>query len=498
MSEVQCDVLIIGAGLSGVDAAWHLQHYARETTYVILENRERIGGTWDLFRYPGVRSDSDMLTLGYGFRPWTHPSAIAPGDTIRDYITSTAQEAHIDDHIRFRHRVVRADWSSGTARWTVEAAKRDEEGNETIVHFTARFLFSCAGYYRYDAGYTPDFIGRERFRGTIVHPQQWPADLDYAGKRIVVIGSGATAVTLVPSLAKTAEHVTMLQRSPTYYISRPRRDRFANFLRKVLPLRWAHAISRGLNIFLQRIFYARARSRPERIKRALLRHVSQLLGPGHDIETHFTPKYNPWDQRVCLVPDADLFIAIREGRASVVTDHIETFTEGGIRLQCGVELPADIIVTATGLQLEVLGGIQVTVDDQAVDFGKTFIYRGAMYTGVPNLASVFGYTNASWTLRADLTCEWVCRLLNYMGENNVDIVVPKVLDPDMQPQPLLDFSSGYVTRALAMLPKQGPHFPFRQRQNYYADRKDMRNTPVDDGYLEFSRVRVESLNAASE
>ncbi len=535
------DVLIIGAGLSGIDAGWHLNKYAPKKSYVILENRERIGGTWDLFRYPGIRSDSDMLTMGYRFRPWTHESAISPGEAIREYVTDTAKDAGVDKHIRFRHKVAKASWDSATARWTIEAERRvpasagaastpstatrspappSGGGKETAaalahppphagegdhraamvegapkhndartetVAFTANFIFSCAGYYRYAAGYTPDFPGRENFKGEVVHPQHWPENLDYAGKRIVVIGSGATAVTLVPNLAKTA-HVTMLQRSPTYYVSRPEIDKTANLLRKFLPASWAYAIPRWRNIVLQRFFFDLARKKPEKTKERLIKGVADLLPKDYDVKTHFTPKYNPWDQRLCLVPDADMFEAIKSGRAEVVTDHIETFTEKGIKLKSGRELEADIIVTATGLALEVLGGVDVAVDGRKVDFGKTFTYKGMMYSGVPNLASVFGYTNASWTLRADLICEWVTRLLNKMDEKGVQIATPRVRDENMKADPWLDFSSGYVTRAIAMLPKQGPKAPWRQNQNYFTDIKAMRKAPIEDEGLEFSKA----------
>ena len=481
------DVLIIGAGLSGIDAGYHLNKFAPKKTYVILENRERIGGTWDLFRYPGIRSDSDMLTMGYHFKPWKHDSTISPGDKIRDYVTETARENGIDKHIRFRHKVVSASWDSATARWTITAERR-VEGAAERVQFTANFLFSCAGYYRYEAGYTPEFKGRETFKGTIIHPQHWPEGFDYTGKRVVIIGSGATAVTLLPNMAKTAAHVTMLQRSPTYYVSRPEKDKLANTLRKFLPASWAYMIPRWRNIVLQRFFFNLARTKPEKTKERLIQGVADLLPKDYDVATHFTPKYNPWDQRLCLVPDADMFDAIKEGRASVVTDHIETFTPRGIKLKSGKELDADIIVTATGLALEVLGGVRVEVDGKPVEFGKTFAYKGMMFSGVPNLASVFGYTNASWTLRADLICEWVTRLLNKMDEKGVQIATPRLRDPAMKPEPWLDFSSGYVQRAIAMLPKQGTKAPWRQNQNYFADLKEMRKAPIEDEALEFAKA----------
>jgi len=489
------DVLIIGAGLSGIDAAWHLQKNSPKRSFVILENRERIGGTWDLFRYPGIRSDSDMLTMGYSFRPWTHPSAISPGDAIRDYITDTAKDAGIDRHIRFRHKVVSAAWDSATARWTVEAVRRDDSGREEPVQITANFLFSCAGYYRYSDGYTPEFKGRETFKGQIIHPQHWPEALDYTGKRIVVIGSGATAVTLVPNLAKTA-HVTMLQRSPTYYVSRPEKDAMANVLRRYLPAQWAYMIPRWRNIVLQRFFYSRAKAKPQQIKQLLIKGVSDLLPQGYDVATHFTPKYNPWDQRLCLVPDADMFNAIKDGRAEVVTDTIDSFTANGIKLASGKELAADIIVTATGLQLEVMGGAAISVDGRKIDFGKTFTYKGLMYSGVPNLASIFGYTNASWTLRADLICEYVCRLLNTMAAKGVEIATPRLAEPAMKAEPWLDFSSGYIQRSVAMLPKQGEKAPWRQNQNYFKDIKEMRKAPIEDAALEFSTAKAAATKPA--
>lgn len=532
MATEHFDVLIIGAGLSGIDAGYHLNKFAPKKSYVILENRERIGGTWDLFRYPGIRSDSDMLTMGYSFKPWTHQSTISPGDAIRDYVTETARENGIDKHIRFRHKVTRASWDSNTARWTVEVERRvapstayggpppPPAGEDTkrtglahpppqagegdhraamveggaarteTVTFTANFIFSCAGYYRYSEGYTPEFAGRENFKGTIIHPQHWPENLNYDGKRVVVIGSGATAVTLVPNIAKRAAHTTMLQRSPTYYVSRPEIDKAANFLRKILPASWAYMIPRWRNIVLQRFFFNMARTKPAKTKERLIQGVKDLLPEGYDVATHFTPKYNPWDQRLCLVPDADMFDAIKQGRAEVVTDHIDTFTAKGIKLKSGKELEADIIVTATGLQLEVLGGAEITVDGRKVDFGKTFTYKGMMYSGVPNLASVFGYTNASWTLRADLICEWVTRLLNKMDEKGADIATPTLTDTNMKTDPWLDFSSGYVTRAVHMLPKQGPEAPWRQNQNYFTDIKEMRKAPIEDEALVFSKAKA--------
>ena len=497
------DVLIIGAGLSGIDAGYHLNKFAPKKTYVILENRERIGGTWDLFRYPGIRSDSDMLTMGYHFKPWKHDSTISPGDKIRDYVTETARENGIDKHIRFRHKVVSASWDSATARWTITAERRVSapatagegdhraamvEGATERVQFTANFLFSCAGYYRYEAGYTPEFKGRETFKGTIIHPQHWPEGFDYTGKRVVIIGSGATAVTLLPNMAKTAAHVTMLQRSPTYYVSRPEKDKLANTLRKFLPASWAYMIPRWRNIVLQRFFFGLSRKKPQKTAERLIKGVADLLPKDYDVKTHFTPSYNPWDQRLCLVPDADMFNAIKDGKASVVTDHIESFTAKGIKLKSGKKLEADVIVTATGLHVQMLGGAQITVDGAPVDPGKTFAYKGMMLSNVPNLAFVFGYTNASWTLRADLVCEWMTRVLNKMDEKGTPIVTARPTDPNMKADPMLDFSSGYVLRALAATPKQGPEAPWRQNQNYFTDLKQMRKAPIEDDVLVFTKA----------
>src|SRR5262245_12929171 len=423
------DVLIVGAGLSGMAAAHYLRQTCPSKTFLILESRARIGGTWDLFRYPGVRSDSDMFTMAYAFRPWQIPKSISDGHLIRQYISDTAREEETDGHIRFHHQVVRADWSSQDARWTVEAAHRRPDGREETVTLTSNFLFSCAGYYKYSSGYEPELSGRDRFKGTIVHPQAWPQDLDCSGRRVVVIGSGATAVTLVPALAKTAAHVTMLQRSPTYIVSFPELDRLAIALSRMLPSRLAYGITRWKNIGFMTYMYQLARRRPELAKKAIVKRTRAELGADYDVATHFTPRYYPWEQRLCLVPDADLFIAIREGRASVATDHIETFTEKGIQLKSGKELEADIIVTATGLQLQILGGIAVSVDGKSVDFSKTLSYKGVMFSGVPNLASVFGYINASWTLKADLICAYVARLIAYMDRKGYAQVTPSNREP---------------------------------------------------------------------
>jgi len=480
------DVLIVGAGLSGIGAAWHLSKKCPQKSFAVLEGRSAIGGTWDLFRYPGIRSDSDMHTMGYRFRPWTSPKAIADGPSILSYIEDTARESGIDRKIRFNHWVKRASWSSADARWTVEAELREPGAASRTVRLTCNFLYMCSGYYRYAEGYTPHFPGREQFKGTIAHPQHWPETLDYAGKRVVVIGSGATAVTLVPEMAKTAGHVVMLQRSPTYVVSRPEGDALANWLSARLPAKLAYGITRWKNVLLGLIFFRMSRKRPERIKQMILKGVRAELGPEYDVETHFTPRYNPWDQRLCLVPDADLFRSIREGRASVVTDHIERFTENGIKLKSGKELEADIVVTATGLQLELLGGVTFSVDGQKVEFSKTLYYKGMMFAGVPNLIATFGYTNASWTLKADLTCEYACRLLNRMDSKGMRQATPVNHNPDLATEPFLDFSSGYVQRSIAQFPKQGAKSPWKLHMNYALDVMEIRYGKIEDGVMELS------------
>jgi cation diffusion facilitator CzcD-associated flavoprotein CzcO len=475
------DVLIVGAGLSGIGAAAHLRMECPEKSFAILEGRPAMGGTWDLFRYPGIRSDSDMYTLGYRFRPWSDPKAIADGPAILKYIRETAQEFALDEKIRYNHRVRHASWSSDEAQWIVEA----EAGTEkSIARFTCGFLYLCTGYYDYESGYTPEWAGMERFRGRIVHPQKWTEDIDYAGKRVVVIGSGATAVTLVPAMAERAAHVTMLQRSPTYIVARPSEDKIANRLRALLPARAAYAVTRWKNVLLGMFFYKLSRRLPSVMKRLIAKGVKKELGEDFPAR-HFTPSYNPWDQRLCLVPDSDLFRAIREGKASVVTDHIETFTETGLRLKSGEHLDADIIVTATGLVLKLMAGLRLVVDGEPVDLSKTMAYKGMMYSDVPNLASAFGYTNASWTLKCDLTAEYVCRLLKYMDSHGYAICTARVSDPSVKPEPVLDFTSGYVRRALDTLPRQGSKTPWRLHQNYVRDLTMLRYGRVDDGTMEF-------------
>ena len=479
------DVLIVGAGLSGIGAAYHLQRDCPGKTYAILEARDAIGGTWDLFRYPGIRSDSDMYTLGYGFKPWREAKAIADGPSILNYVRETATEHDIERHIRFGHKVRRAVWSSETATWTVDA-----ERDGVRVQVSCNFLSMCSGYYNYDAGYTPDFPGVERFKGQIIHPQLWPENLDYAGKKVVVIGSGATAVTLVPEMARTAAHVTMLQRSPTYVVSRPAEDGVANWLRAKLPIKLAYAITRWKNVLFQMLFFNIARKKPEQTKQRLLGMVREHLGPDYDIATHFTPRYNPWDQRLCLVPDADLFASIKSGSSSVVTDHIDTFTETGLKLKSGATLDADIIVTATGLRMQLLSGMELVVDGKTIDLPQTTSYKGMMFSEVPNLASTFGYTNASWTLKADLTAEYICRLLKHMDRTGTRICVPHLTEEHMEVEPWLDFSSGYVQRALEVLPRQGAKKPWKVHQNYALDMMALRFGAVEDGVMAFSKPKA--------
>jgi monooxygenase len=479
------DVLIVGAGLSGIGAGYHLQQNCPGKSYVILEGRDCIGGTWDLFRYPGIRSDSDMFTLGYSFKPWTDAKAIADGPSILNYVRETATENGIDKKIRFHHRVKRASWSTQDACWTIEAERGAGEDASDVVRFTCNFLFSCSGYYRYTDGYTPEFAGRDDFKGQIIHPQKWPDKLDYAGKRVVVIGSGATAVTLVPAMAETADHVTMLQRSPTYVVSRPAEDKLAISLREKFGKKFAYHAIRWRNVLLGLAFFQLARRRPARFKKMVLGGVRAALGPDYDL-AHFNPSYNPWDQRLCLVPDGDLFTSIKQKRASVVTAEIDRFTESGIRLKDGSELPADIVITATGLVIQLLGGMETVVDGRPIDFAKTMNYKGMMYSDVPNLASAFGYTNASWTLKCDLTCEYICRLLNYMDRHGYKQCMPHNVDPSVEQLPVLDFSSGYVQRALATLPKQGSKRPWRLFQNYAIDIVTLRLGSVDDGVMKYS------------
>lgn len=484
--EEVLDFLIVGAGISGIGMAVHLVKDCPGKSYAILDRRDQLGGTWDLFRYPGIRSDSDMHTLGFAFAPWKHEKSIADGPAILEYLEDITDQYGLRPQMRFGQKVISAEWDSQTARWTVVTEGKD--GRQGRIR--TRFLFLGAGYYDYDDPYDAQFQGRDEFKGRIVHPQFWPQDLDYQGKRVVVIGSGATAVTIVPAMAHSgAGHVTMLQRTPTWMVSRPARDRLANFLRKILPERLAYAITRAKNIFLQDLMFKRARKAPEKVKAFLENQLRENLGPNYS-PADFTPPYNPWEQRLCLVPDADFFTAINQGKASVVTDHIDRFDATGIRLRSGRHLDADIIVTATGLKLAVAGKIAVSVDGEPVDFSKRFYYRNCMFSNVPNLAAVFGYLNASWTLRVDIVAEYLTRLLNQLDAINAQVAVP-VMKPgeELEEDDIFDFSSGYIQRGKDQMPRNAASLPWRLNQEYRKDRQDMRQAPLDDGIMEFRRVR---------
>jgi monooxygenase len=480
------DVLVVGAGLSGIGAGHYLKEKCPWATFAIFEARDAIGGTWDLFRYPGIRSDSDMFTLGYSFRPWKGEKSIADGDSILRYINDTAVAEGLMPRIRFGHRVVRAEWSTEEALWHV-TAERATDGES--VQLTCGFIFSCSGYYRYDHGYLPPFEGMDRFNGTIIHPQAWPEDLDYAGRNVVVIGSGATAVTLVPAMAEKAARVTMLQRSPTYIASLPARDPLADWLRKILPERLSGPAVRWMKALMTQGMYQLSRRRPDIVKKMLRRQLEKELPPGYDIDTHFTPRYNPWDQRFCVVPDGDLFEAIRTGKVEVVTDHIANFTEKGLLLESGREIEADIIVTATGLELLFLGGVELVVDGEKVDLPSKLTYKGMMLEGVPNLAIAVGYTNASWTLKCDLTCDYVTRLLNSLHTTGMRQCTPVNSDENVVPRPLLDLTSGYVQRSADRFPKQGSRFPWQVHQSYLRDYRAMKMSGIDDDAMVFSNPR---------
>ena len=489
MSTEYVDVVIVGAGLSGIGAAWHLQDKCPGKRYVILEERRSMGGTWDLFRYPGIRSDSDMYTLGYNFKPWKDGKAIADGPSILRYIRETASEGDIGRHIRYRQSLRSANWSSDEAAWTLDV--HNKATGETFS-LRCNFLLMCAGYYNYEQGYLPEFRGYDRFEGEIVHPQHWPEDLDYRGKKVVVIGSGATAVTLVPEMASDAAHVVMLQRSPTYMGSAPDTDWKARLLSWLLPGKIAYAITRWKNIQYQRYIYWQSRATPGFIRRKLLRMARRDLGDYADFDEHFVPRYGVWEQRLCLVPNGDFFHAVRDGQASIVTDTIDTFTEHGIRLESGEELDADIIVTATGLDLRVLGDVKLSVDGRPVDISKTFSYKSMMFSDVPNLVSTFGYINASWTLKSDLTAEYACRLINHMTETGARQCTPHLpaAERNLGDKDWIDgFSSGYIQRKVHLLPRQGANAPWRNTQNYALDRKTIGKGPIEDGYLRFTRKK---------
>ena len=491
MATEHVDVLVVGAGLSGVGAACHLKRHCPDRTFAILEARDAIGGTWDLFRYPGVRSDSDMFTLGYSLNPWTETKVMADGDSIREYVRRTARAFGVDRHVRFNHKVVAAEWSSADATWTVTVERSGVENapspsdsvvadSVVTVTLTCSFLYVCSGYYRYDKGYSPTFAGIDDFAGQVVHPQHWPADLDYAGKRVVVIGSGATAVTLVPALAETAAHVTMVQRSPTYVMSLPATDKLAEKLIGKIPGRFLSPALRWKNVLGQMFSYQLSRRAPKVMKALLRKGVLRLAPDGYDVDTHFAPQYNPWDQRMCFVPDGDLFAALRAGRASVTTGTIDRFTPRGLRMTSGEEVAADVVVTATGLNLLAVGGMALTVDGRRVNLGDTVAYKGMMLSGVPNIVMTIGYTNASWTLKADLVAGYVCRLLNHMTTHDYQVVTPVLPSPVVDTVPLIDLKSGYVLRSIEALPKQGPAAPWRLHQNYPKDVLMLRHGPLDD------------------
>ena len=481
----EVDVLIIGAGISGIGAAFHLSKHCPKKSYAIIEARKAVGGTWDLFRYPGIRSDSDMFTFGFNFKPWQSPKAISPGEDIKNYISEAATENGIDQHILFEHKVISANWDSSSARWHTQI-KNLHSGE--LSHYSSSFFFSGAGYYDYAQGYTPDFKGVESFTGAVVHPQHWPQDLDYAGKKIIVIGSGATAVTLVPAMATTAEHVTMLQRSATYIASRPEQDDFANIMRRYLPATLAYSVSRWRKILLGMFMFSMSRRRPESVKKVIRNGIIDALGKDYPVDEHFKPSYQPWDQRACLVPDGDLFKAIKNGSASVVTDHIDSFTATGIKLQSGIELAADIIVTATGLNLELLGSYQLSVDNKPFNVADSYCYKGMMLSALPNFAFSMGYTNASWTLKSDLVGQYVCRLINHMDKHQYHYCQPVLPINGIEAAPFINFTSGYITRALDQMPKQGHAKPWKLNQNYILDRVSLNYASVVDESIIFSSL----------
>jgi len=484
------DMIIIGAGLSGIGAACHLQSKHPNKSYKIIESRERMGGTWDLFRYPGVRSDSDMHTLGYSFKPWLSAKSIADGPAIRDYIKESAAEFGVDQHIQYERKVVAASWDSATARWTLTLENNGDLDGSTAEPetLTCNFIYSCTGYYRYDQGFTPDFADADQFKGQIVHPQLWPQDLDYSGKRVIVIGSGATAITLVPSLAKTAGHVTMLQRSPTYVLSSPDEDAMSQRLRRWFPEQLAYDLTRWKNVTAQALLFQLSRRYPNYVKKLIRKVVQGWMGDDFDIDTHFNPSYKPWDQRLCLVPNGDLFRSLRKGTSSIVTDHIERFTENGIQLKSGETLEADIIVTATGLELLLLGGLKLEVDGVEKKVSDSLTYKGMMFSGIPNFALAAGYTNASWTLKCDLTSHYVCRLISYMDKHQYQYCVANN-DPSVKRLQFLDLASGYVDRAMDQFPKQGDKSPWKLHQNYLLDIMNLRLGSVQDKAMGFHKAK---------
>lgn len=491
MAGKHFNVVIVGAGLSGIGAACHLQRKCPNKTYAILEGRPSLGGTWDLFRYPGIRSDSDMFTLGYNFKPWRQKKAIADGSSILSYLQETAEENQIPRHIQFNTLVNKVSWSSQSQKWTVEVSHgRHTNANNAVTTITCNLISMCCGYYNYDQGFTPKFTGIANFKGKVVHPQKWPKDLDYKNKKVVIIGSGATAMTLAPALSKEAEHVTIVQRSPTYVVSRPSEDVLANCLNKILPKKTAYSLVRWKNIFMQQFAYTMSRKDPDKLKNKLISMATQHL-PDDYVAKHFSPSYNPWDQRLCAIPDADLFNAINENKVSVVTDSIDTFTAQGIQLNCGQTLDADIVVTATGLNLLQLGGIEIIVDSIAMDIADTYLYKGVMFSGIPNLFNTFGYINASWTLRADLIAQYFCTLINHMDSIKSTKIMPTLSleDRNMTKRDMLtNFSPNYIKRAADTMPKQGDRAPWLMHQNYKLDKQSLNDEPLEDGILIFSNI----------
>lgn len=486
MTQNHFNVIVVGAGISGIGAGYYLQKKCPNKSFVILEGRDNIGGTWDLFRYPGIRSDSDMNTMGFRFKPWMGVKSIADGPSILSYLHETVKENDLNKKIQFNQWVNEASWSSRDSQWTVQV---ENKKTQELQDFTCDFLFLCGGYYNYEEGYTPHFAGRENFLGQIIHPQKWPKNLDYKNKKVVVIGSGATAVTIIPTMAEEAAHVTMLQRSPTYFLSAPDEDPVGNFLRKFISSKLTYKLVRWKNIRFQWWFFQKCRKFPKKVKEFLIKQVREELGPNYDIETHFTPKYNPWEQRMCLVPNGDFFNAINAGKASVITDHIDRFTKKGIKLKSGGEVEADLIVTATGLNLEVCNGIKLEVDNNEVDISKTMTYKGMMFSDVPNLVATFGYTNASWTLRADLTSEYVCRLLNFMDKKGYANCCPRTAEHVEPDGDWLDFTSGYVKRSMHKFPKQGSRDPWRNTQNFPKDVLAIRWGNIDNKELKFTALK---------
>jgi monooxygenase len=478
------DVIIIGAGLSGICMAHYLKNDCPNKSFAILEARERIGGTWDLFQYPGVRSDSDMSTLGYRFRPWKEEQQIADGPSILKYIKETAKEEKTYKHILFDHKLAKADWSSKDKKWSLKVNHSTDEATQ----ITCSFLVSCTGYYDYDKGHTPKFKGLDQYKGQFIHPQFWPKDLDFKGKKVTVIGSGATAVTLVPAMAKQgAGHVTMLQRSPTYFIAMPMKDMMAKRLGKIMPQSWAYKLVRWKNIGISLFSYGYSKAKPKKMKEFFIANVKKMLPEGYDVEKHFTPSYNPWDQRLCLVPDGDFFKEIRNGKTSVVTEHIDQFTEKGILLKSGEELEADIVVSATGLVILPVGGIEATIDGKPFELQKSFSYKGTMVSDVPNFGLILGYTNASWTLKADLSSEYLCKLINLMDKKNCKSVIPRYKGKGKGKQIMTELESGYIDRAKDLLPYNGDKKPWKIDQHYIKDVISFRYSKMQDGHLEFKK-----------